>query len=95
MVALGTVLVILGGLAIAAAIFVSEGTAKILGVELNAMSIYLFGVASGVAVLFGLSLMKSGTKRAMHQRKERKKMDDLSIKLEEAQAERKRDAEGA
>lgn len=93
MVALGTLLIVLGGLGIAAAVFVSEGVAEILGFELTAMTIYLLGVASGVAILFGISLTKAGTMRSMRERKERKKIDELSTKLEEAKAERRLEGE--
>lgn len=93
MVALGTLLIVLGGLAIAAAIFVSEGTAEILGFELNAMTLFLLGVTSGVAILFGFSLTKAGTMRTMRERRERKKIDELSTKLEAAKAERRLEGE--
>ena len=92
MVAFGVVLAVLGGLAIAAAIFVSEGTAQILGVELNALAIFLTGVAAGAAVIWGFTLMKYGTKKALRERKDRKNIDELSLKLKEAEAERAKDA---
>ncbi len=91
MVAIGTLLVVLAGLAIAAALFVSEGTAQILGVNLNAQTIFALGVAAGVAILWGWDLIKHGTKRAIKERKERRKLDELSSKLEEVEAERRRE----
>jgi hypothetical protein len=92
MVAFGVLLLLLGALVISAAVFVSKGTAEILGFELNAMTIFMLGVAAGAGVILGLSMIRSGTKRAMRERKERKKIDELSIKLEQAQAERMREA---
>ena len=92
MVALGVVLMVLGGLAIAAGVFVSEGTAQLLGVDLSALAIFLTGVASGAAVIWGFTLSKYGTKKALRERKDRKNIDELSQKLKEAEAERAKDA---
>lgn len=91
MVAIGTLLMILGGLAVAAAVFVSEGSGKLLGMELDALVIFLLGVAAGLAILWGWGLIKGGTKRAMRERKERKKINELSTKLNEVEAERQRE----
>lgn len=93
MVALGALLMVLGGLAIAAAVFVSDGTGEVLGLELDAVVIFLLGVGAGLAILWGWGLVKGGTKRAMRERKERKKIDELSAKLEEVAAERKRESD--
>lgn len=93
MVALGTLLMILGGLAIAAAVFVSDGTGELLGLQFDTVVIFLLGVAAGLAILWGWGLIKGGTKRAMRERKERKKIDELSAKLNEVEAERKREGD--
>lgn len=92
MVALGVVLMVLGGLAIAVGIFLSEGTAQLLGLDLNALTIFLTGVASGAAVIWGFTLSKYGTKKALRERKDRKNIDELSLKLREAEAERAKEA---
>jgi len=89
MVILGLVLVLAGAAAILAALFTAGGTAELLGLDLNAVTIFFVGVASAVAVLWGLSLIKLGTKRSLKQRKERKELARLSEKLDRAEAERR------
>ncbi|MGL5825410.1 MAG: hypothetical protein ACRCYU_11445 [Nocardioides sp.] len=92
MIGFGALLLIFACLAIAAAVFVSDGTAEILGVQFNALTIFLLGLAAGAAVLFGWGMIQAGAKRALRERKERKRIGELSIKLEQAQADRNREA---
>ena len=87
MVVLGLLLIVLGVIAILAAVFVSEGTAQLLGMDLSALGIFLLGVAAGAAVLWGYSLLKWGTKRSLAHRRERKELNELNAKLERAKAE--------
>jgi protein-S-isoprenylcysteine O-methyltransferase Ste14 len=94
MVLVGVILAILGGLGTAAAVAVSKGGGEILGVELNTLTIFLLGMAAGLAIWWGLELMKAGTKRSLQQRKERKEMAELSDKLSKAEADRQREAQG-
>ena len=91
MVILGLLLIVLGALAIVAAAFVGEGTGELLGIEMSVLAIFLVGVASGAAVLWGWTILKYGTKRGIQTRRERKKLDELSHKLDEVQAERRQD----
>jgi len=91
MVILGLLLIILGAIAILSAVFVSEGTAELLGIDMSALEIFLVGVAAGAAVLWGYSILKWGTKRGLAQRKERKEMGLLRDKLERADSERPAD----
>lgn len=87
MVVLGLLLIVLGVIAILAAIFVSEGAGELLGMNLSALGIFLLGVAAGAAVLWGYSLLKWGTKRSLAHRRERKELSELNAKLERAKAE--------
>lgn len=93
MVILGLLLIIVGGIAILSALFVSEpGTgAELLGFDVTTIQIFLAGVAAGAAVLWGFSILKWGTKRGLAQRKERKELNKLSERLDRAESERRSD----
>ena len=94
MVILGLLLIIVGGVAIASAIFVSKpGTGgQLLGFEVTTIESFLVGVAAGAAILWGFSILKWGTKRGLAQRKERKELNKLSERLDRAEAERREDS---
>lgn len=88
MVILGLLLILLGAIAILSAVFVSQGSAELLGIDMSALEIFLVGVAAGAAVLWGYSILKWGTKRGLAQRKERKELGALNEKLRRAESER-------
>lgn len=91
MVILGLLLIILGAIAILSAIFVSEGSGELLGVDMSSLAIFLVGVAAGAAVLWGYALLKWGTKRTIAHRRERKELNRLSEKLDRVDSERRED----
>ncbi|MEO5854333.1 MAG: hypothetical protein ABIQ15_17640 [Nocardioides sp.] len=91
MVILGLLLILLSVVAILSAVFVSEGSAQLLGIDLTALGIFLVGVGAGAALLWGYSLIKFGARREMKARRERKELNQLSAKLEKVEAERKKD----
>ena len=93
MVILGLGLMILGGIAILSALFVSEpGTGgELLGFEVTTFESFLVGVTAGAAILWGFSITKWGTRRSLSQRKERKELTRLNEKLERNEAERRDD----
>lgn len=93
MVIIGLLLLILGAIAILAAVFLSDGTAELLGMNLSALTIFLIGVAAGAALIWGFAVLKWGTKRELRARKERKQLDELSQKLDRAEAERRAENE--
>lgn len=92
MVFLGLGLILLGALAILAAIFVSEdGTGgELLGFDVSVLGAVLVGVAAGMAILWGFGILKWGTRRGLEHRKERKKIGELSDKLERVEADKRR-----
>lgn len=92
MVILGLLLIILGAIAILSAVFVSEGSGELLGVEMSSLAIFLVGVAAGAAVLWGYTLLKWGTKRTIAHRRERKELNRLSEKLDQVDSERRDDS---
>jgi len=93
MVFLGLALIILGGIAILSAVFVSEpGTGgELMGFDVTTLEGFLVGVAAGAAILWGFSILKWGTKRGLAHRKERKDLTKLNQKLERVEAERRDD----
>ena len=93
MVFLGLLLIVLGAIAILAAVFVSDGSAELLGMDLTALAIFLIGVGAGAAVIWGFTILKYGTKRELRQRKERKQLNELSEKLDRVEAERRTDGD--
>lgn len=91
MLLLGLVCILLGVLAILAAVFVSSGAVELLGIEMNALVIFLIGVASGALVLWGLTLTRLGAKREMRNRREHRKLTELSQELDRIQPDRNQD----
>lgn len=91
MVILGLLLIILGAIAILSAVFVSEGSGELLGVDMSSLAIFLVGVAAGAAVLWGYSILKWGTKRGLAHRRERKELNRLSEKLDRVETDRRED----
>ena len=88
---LGLLLILVGALAIIAAVFTTHGSAELLGVDTSAMALYFIGLGSGIAILWGFSLTKWGTKRNLRQRRESKRLDDLSEKLDKRDADERED----
>lgn len=91
MVVVGLVLMVLGAAAVVAAVFTADGTVQLLGFDLSALALFLVGLGAGLAILWGFGFSKWGTKRTMRQRRETKKLNELSQQLE--QRDRKEDAE--
>jgi uncharacterized membrane protein YbhN (UPF0104 family) len=89
----GLLLVIFAVLAIVAAVFGSEGTAEFLNMDLSAFAIFLIGLASGVALLWGYSVAKFGIKKSMQHRRESKQLQELSEKLDRVDEEKRRDVD--
>jgi hypothetical protein len=88
MVVLGLLLIAAGALGIVAAVFTAEGTVELLGVDISALAIYLVGLGSGLAIWWGFSIGKFGTKRTLRQRRESKQLAELSAKLDKHEEDR-------
>jgi len=91
MVILGLLLLAIGALAVVSAVFVSDGTAELLGMDLSALAIFLIGLAAGVCILWGFTTLKFGTKRGLRQRREHRELAKLSEKLDRVEADRRAD----
>ena len=92
MVILGLLVLLAGVVVILVAVFDLEGTASMLGRDLDALTIFLLGVASGLAILFGYAILRFGAKREIQRRRENKRLTELAEKLDKVEAERR--AEG-
>lgn len=91
MVILGLILVALGALAIVSGLFTSDvdGTQlKLLGQEISPAALFLVGVGAAVAIWWGLWILKYGSKRSWARRKEQKRLEELSEKLDDVEARR-------
>ncbi len=92
---LGLLLMIVGAVAIVAAVFTVDGSAvEFLGFDITALGLYFIGLASGVAVLWGFGLTKWGTKRTIRQRRDSRRLSELSEKLDQVETGRHADDNG-
>jgi hypothetical protein len=92
MLILGLLLVAAGAAVIVAAVFTAEvtgGQIKIIGIEIGAVALFVLGVASALAILWGFSIGKFGARRSMRQRRENQRLEELSAKLDRVEAERR------
>jgi hypothetical protein len=79
---LGLLLIAFGVVAILAALFSTSGTASFLGADIGARTIFLIGVAAGVAILWGFTISKLGARRSLRHRRESRRLQELSNKLD-------------
>ena len=96
MVILGLALIILGGIAVLSAVFVSEpgNGGELLGFSVSTLEAFLIGVAAGAAILWGLCILMWGTGRSLAHRGERKEITEINQKLVRVEAERRSDSDG-
>jgi hypothetical protein len=88
----GLLLMMLGALAVVAAVLTATGdSVQVLGFDVTAVGLYLLGLGSGVAILWGFAISKWGTKRTLRQRRESRKLDELQEKLDRREAEQRTD----
>lgn len=91
MLILGLLLIAVGALAIVAALFTAKisdsGKLELLGTDIGVLFLFFLGVGAGVAILWGFSIAKFGTKRQLRQRREQKKLAELSEKLHRTEHE--------
>jgi hypothetical protein len=97
MVILGLVLVVLGALAIVSAVFATDvdarGTIEFLSIDVSPLTLFLIGVASAVAIWWGLWILKAGSRRSLARRREEKRLGELSDKLDAVEERRGRDGD--
>lgn len=94
MLILGLILIVLGALAIVCGLFATEidGTnLQFLGQDISPAALFLIGVGSAVAIWWGLWIFKAGSKRSWARRKEQKRLQELSQKLDNVDEQRRMD----
>lgn len=93
MLVLGLILIALGVLAILAGLFTAgdSGSASLVGIHLGATSVFLVGLFAGIAILCGLWITKYGTKIELRHRRDQRRLQELSAKLDEVESDRARD----
>jgi type VI protein secretion system component VasK len=94
MVILGLILIVLGALAIVCGLFgahvTDDGKLQFLGQDLSPAALFLIGVGAAVAIWWGLWILKAGSKRSWARRREQKRLEQLSEKLDNVD-DRRRD----
>lgn len=97
MVVFGLVLVVLGAVIVVLGLFTSEvkfedneATVEIANVNLSTEGLFLAGVIAAALILVGLWAVKLGAKMNWKQRKEQKRINELSEKLDKAELDRRR-----
>jgi len=80
MIVLGVLLIAGGSLAVAVALWSSSGSATFLGVDLGATTIFLLGLAAGLALLWGYWLVKVGARRSWRLRRENRQLREQNAR---------------
>jgi hypothetical protein len=92
MVVLGLVLIVLGALAIVSAVFsldISGDHLRLLHhLNLSPLGLFLLGVASALAVVWGFAIFRWGAKRSWARRREAKRMGKLADSVESVESKR-------
>ena len=80
MMVLGLLLMAAAVIGVLAALFSTSGTASFLGADLGARTIFLLGLASGLALLWGWSLARVGARRELKHRRESRRLRELQAR---------------
>ena len=95
MLLLGLAVVLVGVVLILLGLFATDvssvGQIDVIGIDIGTTTLFVLGLVAGAAVLWGLAITRYGVRRGLRERKESKKMEELSEKLDRAEAERRKD----
>lgn len=101
MVIFGVVLLLLGVVVVLSGLFgigydrdeknPARDTTEILGINVQPEVIFFIGLVAGLLIIGGLWFMKTGAKQGWKRRREQKKIEELSEKLDAAEFARRRD----
>ena len=90
----GLVLIVVAALLIVSAVFTADanlGNVELLGIGMSPSALFLVGLFAGIAIMLGLAITKFGFGRSVKERKEKRKLNKLSVQLDEVEAERRKD----
>ncbi len=93
MVALGVVLVVLGLFTSEVTFEDNDAAVEVANVNLSTEGLFLAGVVAAALILVGLWAIRLGAKVGWRRRKEQKRLNELSDKLEQSEASRRRDGD--
>jgi membrane protein implicated in regulation of membrane protease activity len=88
MLILGLLLIVVAAVAAVGAVFVSSGEVSYFGVDVDPLSYFLIGAGAVVLLVLGLKLVRTGAKRQLRQRREHKRLAQLSDKLDKVDQDR-------
>jgi len=87
----GLLLVAVAAAAAVGAVFLLDGDVEYFGVETDALTVFLAGALAVALLVLGLKLTGFGARRGLRQRKEHRRLAELSDKLERAEKDRRDD----
>jgi hypothetical protein len=87
----GLLLVAVAAAAAVGAVFLLDGSVTYFGIDTDALTVFLAGAAAVGLLVLGLKLTGFGARRGLRQRKEHRRLTDLSDKLERVEQGRRDD----
>ena len=76
---IGLLLMGAGVVAILLALFATtSGAVTFVGADLDPTTVFLLGLVSGLAILWGFAIAKTGARRSLRRRRERRRLSELS-----------------
>lgn len=92
MVILGFLLLALATLVVIGALFTIDGAdVELYGIEMAPLALFFVGAATVAVIGLGAMLISSGTRRGLRHRRERKRLTELSDKLDRVDEDRRRE----
>lgn len=92
MLILGLLLLALAAVAAIGAVFLLDGDVTYFGVDMDAFTLFLVGAVTVALFVVGMKLTGFGAKRELRQRREHKRLAELSDKLDRVDQERSEEA---
>jgi hypothetical protein len=87
----GLLLVAVAAAAAVGAVFLLDGDVEYFGIDTDPLTVFLAGAGAVGLLLLGLKLTGFGARRGLRQRKEHRRLAELSDKLDRAEKGRRED----
>lgn len=89
---LGLLLIALATLIVIGALFTIDGAdVELYGIEMTPLALFFVGAATVAVIALGAMLIRTGTRRGLRHRRERKRLTELSEKLDRVDEDRRRE----